>query len=630
MDKKSILFALVASLLLGATCAVSHGSEAIDTSTCNKITLDFIIKDDDPDMAAVEDDIVQDLAKIGIKINTRKLNATEFREAELKGDFNLMFTATWGAPYDPHSYLNSWSEPAHVEYSAVGNMEKPLTREGLMQEIADVQVETDPVETGNKWGKILQDVHSQAIFLPLWGTRIPYVLNRRLGGFTPSAQVYDYPIASLKVFEGSKNVTIAPGAGGFLFSKTGPIHPHQYFPNQLFAQAWVYEPLVEYGQDGEIGPALAASWKIEDTASGGSRYTFTLRSGVKFHDGSDWNCAVAKLNFDHVLSDKVKVRHAWCRTSQQLTSWTCDSSGRFVLETKEKYYPLLQELSYIRPLRFAAATAFKNGLNSDPVTENSCNTGDFGSKYTYIEDSVTCGGLKPLGTGPFKVVDIDKAVFARHEEYWGPVPDINFIHIKTYEKTTEIMADLQAGALDMALGTGPLEPAQVETLKFYHSDVVDVRHGEIMQHSILIMNTNAAGTQDINIRRAVIHGIDKARFIKKEFNGLLQPVSQLLPSTAPYCDVDLTPKWSYDFEKARLLNCPAAAPRGGLPVWGTVIIVVVSVLLVGVLAFLGIMYSREKQGKPIFVKLDSDDPEASGIEGKIMTGAAPGVQPMRT
>ena len=134
-------------------------------------------------------------------------------------------------------------------------------------------------------------------------------MNRRFSGFTLPTQTYAYPLNSVKIISGSTNVTVAPGAGGSLFNSVGPINPHQYFPNQLFAQQWVYEGLVGYGQDGEIVPVLATSWETEDIPSGGSLYSFTLRENVKFHDGSAWNCSVAKLNFDHVLSPTVKQRH---------------------------------------------------------------------------------------------------------------------------------------------------------------------------------------------------------------------------------------------------------------------------------------------------------------------------------
>ena len=48
-------------------------------------------------------------------------------------------------------------------------------------------------------------------------------------------------------------------------------------------------------------------------------------------------------------------------------------------------------------------------------------------------------------------------------------------------------------------------------------------------------NTNASHTKNIDTRRAIIHAVDKARFIKEEFAGLEQPVTQLLPFNTPFC-----------------------------------------------------------------------------------------------
>lgn len=614
----SIIY-VASALLPGASAALPMMSllsvmSSLPIESCKKITVDFIIKDNDPEIAAVEDDIVQDLAKIGITVNTRILNPSAYIEAELGGDYHMMFTRTWGAPYDPHSYLTSWAVPSHVEYSAVGGLEPPMNRDRLLKMIADVQVQSDPFIISEQWAAIHQAVHSQAIFLPLWGTRVPFVLNRRFAGFTPSTQTYSYPLESVRVLSGSANVTVSPGTGGSLFESLGPLNPHQYFPNQLFAQSWVYEGLVGYGQDGEINPVLATSWTSEDTPSGGRRHTFVLREGVKFHDGSEWNCSVAKLNFDHVLSDTVRARHQWYGTTQQLTSWTCSDAGEFILETRERYYPLLQELTYIRPLTFAAASAFAEGLDSHPDLHNSCNPGDFGSRWSFLEDTITCAGLKPLGTGPFKLakqatnadgVDTE-AVFARHDDYWGSVPEIEFLHLKFYETTDDVVSDLLSGDLDMALGIGPLTAKQIQNLKFYHSDKVDVRHSDVMQHALVIMNTNVEHTRDIQTRRAIIHAIDKSRFIQEEFAGLEQPVTQLLPYSAPYCNVDLNPKWAYDFDKAELLNCPAPAPdreSAVLPTWAIIVIIIGAVLFVVVIIFAGFMYRRERQGNPIFVTL---------------------------
>merc|ERR1712032_1019519 len=183
---------------------------------------------------------------------------------------------------------------------------------------------------------------------------IPAVVNKRLSGYVSGHQQFDYPVHTLKVTDGLTTITVAPGSQtGGLFSGVGRLDPHTYRPNEFFANNWVYEGLVSYGAHGVIEPSLATSWRISDTMEGGQKYTFTLREGVKFHDGSEWNCNAAKLNFDHVLSKPLTTGdyHGWYDLPKQIISWRCALAHEFVVITKDKYYPLLQELTYIRPLR---------------------------------------------------------------------------------------------------------------------------------------------------------------------------------------------------------------------------------------------------------------------------------------
>ena len=445
------------------------------------------------------------------------------------------------------------------------------------------------------------------MFLPLWGSRIPYVLNVRFSGFVPSHQAYTYPIHTIRVLSGSKNVTIAAGsAAGTLLDSVGPLNPHLYYPNQIFAQDWVFEGLCYYGQDGVIEPALAVSW-IETSIGQGQRVTFQLRQGVKFHDGTDFDCQAVKLNFDHVLQEVVKKRHEWHGAPQFLSNWYCNNDYEFVLETSKPYYPLLQELTYVRPLRIAAPSSFANGTDTDPATANSCNAGGFGGeKWDHLEKNITCGGLTaPIGTGPFRYIgaealteDIDHTItFQSHINYWGGAPDIDFVILKYYENTTDVFNDLVAGKLDMALGKGPLLSNQVKDVRDIHSATLEVSHSDVLQHSFLILNTGRVPTNDISTRRAIIHAINKGKFIEEEFAGIEQPVEQLLPRSSPYCDVDLTPKWSYDMDKAILINCPtnegiSAAAKGG--------IAAAVIAAVGLALFVCHLILREKQGKPIF------------------------------
>lgn len=576
---------------------------------CKKQIIDFVISEGDSEMAIVADDIVKDLAKIGIVVNTRVVDDTEYIKIEENGDYNLFFTRSWGAPYDPHTYMNSWDSPAHVEYSAAGSFEGNLTRDSLFERVRNVQRELDQNTIQQQWKEILTDIHNQAFFLPLWGTRVPYVLNRRFSAFTPSHQTYSYPIESVRILSGSKNVTVAPGAGGSMFSSAGQLHPHQYYPNQLFTQAWLYEGLVSYGQDGEISPALAIKWEVEDLPGAGQRVTFDLRQNVKFHDGTEFNCEAVKLNFDHVLSDSASKRHSWMGAVRVMENWYCNGSGQFILETSEPFYPLLQELTYIRPLTIAAPSSFAKGIDSHPELENSCNP-DL-PKWAKIEaiEGFNCAGLSaPIGTGPFKFVsretnaegEDETALFARHEEYWGVVPDIEFLELKKFDSTDDVREALLSQELDMALGLGPLSPLQIQDLKFYHSNIVDVRHSDVLQHSLLVLNTNKAPTSDITLRKAIIHAINKGKFIEEEFGGLERPVDQLLPRSAPYSDIDLNPKYGYDSDKAFLLNCPVEVESTKLADGAIAGIAIGAVVIVGLLVLVVQMIQREKQGKPMF------------------------------
>ena len=169
---------------------------------------------------------------------------------------------------------------------------------------------------------------------------------------------------------------------------------------------------------------------------------------------------------------------------------------------------------------------------------------------------------------------------------------------------------LLAGDLDMALGIGPLSAKQIQNLKFFHSDIVDVHHSDVLQHSLMVMNTNKYPTSDIKVRQAIIHAVNKGRFIEDEFGGLEQPVGQVLPESAPYCDVDLSPKWSYDPEKALLLACPALSMgESALSAGGIAGIAVVCVIALGLAGFLFHIILRERQGKPMFISDATDKGE---------------------
>ncbi|GHP11095.1 hypothetical protein PPROV_000982500 [Pycnococcus provasolii] len=551
------------------------GIPAFSPDDCRPLSVDFIVKEGDPHASAVVDEITRDLAAIGISVNTSEVDREMWGELMSQGAFNMFMSKTWGAPYDPHSYATSWRQAtANAHHVALENLTAPLTRESLMSKIEAVQKELDQSKIAKGWEEILRDVHGEAFNVPLWGERAPYVFNRRLIGVLPGNQLWAYDLNDVRILSGSANVTVAPGSTNGLFQSVGPLNPHLYFPNELFVNNWIYEGLVRYGKDGAIEPALATEWEVTNNGDG-QRAVFTLREGVKFHDGSSWNCSVAKLNFDHVLNPTVKERHLWYGLPEIISSWSCDAEGRFVIETSAPYYPLLQELGYLRPLVMTAASAFAEG-GTKTDTHNSCtpqSEGGFGpEKWDHLHENVTCVGLKaPIGTGPFKFVskEVDPAdnttdlsvLFARNEAYWGGAPAIEFLEVKYFNDTDAVEAALLSGDLDMALGIGPLTSSQVRNFETKHSGTFETIRSDVFQNTVIVLNTGMAPTDDINVRKAIIHAINKAPMVEEEFFGLNQVVSQLFPKSAPFSDINLFPQWDYDLEKAALLNCPGYLER---------------------------------------------------------------------
>mgnify|MGYP003325392693 CR=1 FL=1 len=139
----------------------------------------------------------------------------------------------------------------------------------------------------------------------------------------------------------------------------------------------MYDGLVRY-KDGtlEVEPALAKSWTISDD---GKTYTFSLRSGISFHDGSKFDANAVKFNFDRML-DKNHPYHntgpfplSFFFSAIENVEVVSDNSVRFTLNAP--YAPFLSNLAYPTGL-IASPEAIKN------------NGSDF--------------GRNPVGTGAFK------------------------------------------------------------------------------------------------------------------------------------------------------------------------------------------------------------------------------------
>merc|ERR1712194_407553 len=229
---------------------------------------------------------------------------------------------------------------------------------------------------------------------------------------------------------------------------------------------------------------------------------------------------------------------------------------------------------------------FASGLSTDPKTENSCHKG--WGEITGLGETTSCAGIKGVaGTGPFHYIETmpnGDVRFDSHAAHWRSAPQVETIIVKKYADHAAVMAALLDGSLDAVMGSGVLQPADLKTIQSKHASSFHVFLGPSIQNRIIIMNANKAPTDDLTFRKVVMHSVNKAAIIDKELYGFAEPIDTLFPKNAPYCGLDLTPRWDYDIEKAKLLRCPATATMSTTNTSDEGIDVVVVIAIIAALA----------------------------------------------
>lgn len=316
----------------------------------------------------------------------------------------------------------------------------------------------------------------------------------------------------------------------------GPLNPHLYSPNQMFAQAMVYEGLVKYMPDGSVAPALATGWTVSED---GRTFTFTLREGVKFSDGEAFDAAVVEKNFAAVMGNGA--RHKWLGLMGALASVKATGPMTVEITTKEPYYPLLQELALIRPVRFLAPGAFP-------------------------DSGQTADGLKaPIGTGPWVLSESvlgQYDVFTRNEAYWGPKPAFDTIKVKVIADPNTRAIALETGEIDLIYGVeGQITPDTFQRLKDAGYEAGTSAPLETMA---LALNTGKGPTADLAVRKAINHALNKDAMVTGIFYGTQSRADTLFAPSVPYADIGLAP-YGYDPAKAAALLEAAGwtLPEGG-------------------------------------------------------------------
>jgi peptide/nickel transport system substrate-binding protein len=285
----------------------------------------------------------------------------------------------------------------------------------------------------------------------------------------------------------------------------------------------VFEGLTRFGPDGSVKPGLAASWEI---SADGTVYTFTLHPGVTFHDGSTLTAADAVFSLDRARAEGSTNAQRALFANIVSAEAVDDLTLRVTLDGPDGAF--LFDMAWGDAVIVAPETAETNATN-------------------------------PVGTGPFRFanrIEGDRIDLVRNDAYWGAPVALEAATFRFISDPNAAFAAMMAGDVDAF----PNFPAPETLAQFAADPRFSVIVGSTEGETILAMNNAQAPLDDIRIRKAIAHAINRQDIIDGAMFGYGTPIgTHFAPHNPNY--VDLTGLSAHDPDAARALLAEAA-PAG--------------------------------------------------------------------
>ncbi|WP_341347585.1 ABC transporter substrate-binding protein [Paenibacillus sp. FSL H3-0469] len=329
--------------------------------------------------------------------------------------------------------------------------------------------------------------------------------------------------------ESASNAEPATG-GTFVYGRPASVTSfdlhNQITSNNAFAIDKVFESLVAFDSKGEITDQLAQSHTISED---GLTYTFVLRDGLKFSNGTPVTAADAVFSLERHL--KVGGPLA---ISAKVDTVKAQDEKTLVITLKEPYTPFISELSN-----------FSNGIIPK----------DFGG---VTEEEFF---KKPVGTGPFVIETWDPAgdvTFTKNTNYWKEgQPYIDKLVYKLIQDDSQAINQLKAGAVNAVEALSLQNAGEIKD----GSDTTVVTNGSWVTEQ-LFFNTLDKHFSDVHVRRALALALDRDGLTKALTFGYAQTATSLLPATIPYNANDKIKALTFDPAAAKAELAKSAFPDG--------------------------------------------------------------------
>ena len=280
----------------------------------------------------------------------------------------------------------------------------------------------------------------------------------------------------------------------------------------------LYEGLVKPTSDGGFIPAVASDYIISDDAK---TYTFTLRDGITFHDGTPVTIEDVKYSIDRY----AEIQGESSAFSSLVDSVEVQDDKTLVVNLKESYSEFLPMMTI----------AIIPKSNENPAGN-------------------------PIGTGPFKYVSYtpgQNLELEKYDGYWQEgVPSLDSVEFKFIADVDTAFVELQAGTIDILKY---LTSAQAETL----GDDYNIVQGSMNLVHAMYLNSAYEPLSKTEVRQALCYAVDRDAINNFIFGGKSHIIgSHMIPAMSKYYEPEAETVYSYDPEKAKELLADAGYADG--------------------------------------------------------------------
>ncbi len=295
----------------------------------------------------------------------------------------------------------------------------------------------------------------------------------------------------------------------------------------------IYDQLIKVAPNGlDLAPSIAEKW---DTSTDGMTFTFHLRSGVKFSDGSDMT--TDDIIYSLKRAQTQKGDGDWTFTLAQVKDITASDANTIVITLNQAWAPFLADISMFNSSIISKAFADKIG-----------------------EANLT---QQCMGTGPFALKAWNKAqniILVKNEHYWQDgLPLLDQITLNVVPDSNSRLLQVKGGQVDGDIGQNDVPLSSVADLKA-QADLQVINFISTYVNFVII-NCRTAPLDDVKVRQAMNYATDKDSLIKSILFGQADVSNSFMPNGALFWNKDQK-GYPFDIDMAKTLISQSKSPNG--------------------------------------------------------------------